>query len=264
MTKSPRKNVPDVGIELWTACMPSELASDRATTPGLLMNWLEGTNVSILWSQWSLCMTKPTKWPVHPAKTQISLGICPVWSVFAVCSQSLQKILKDHQTKSGKMIKLLRKFRNIFSRPDEISPDSVRRSCLFQKDCARWIAKNPRFFMRRMSSFVYHVLWLTNCNKFSAVMLNCKFFAREYCYEFFVVVISLWKAEEVCYCILASSWYRFCVLSFNICSDLRLLIFLAKYLPFRVLKIVLDGDKRCLRTLASGKTLVPNLKSYRC
>ena len=25
-------------------------------------------------------MTKPIKWPVHPAKTQISLGICPVWS----------------------------------------------------------------------------------------------------------------------------------------------------------------------------------------
>ena len=34
MTKSPRKNVPDVGIELGTACMPSEHASDRATAPG--------------------------------------------------------------------------------------------------------------------------------------------------------------------------------------------------------------------------------------
>ena len=29
--------------------------------------------------------TKPTKWPVWPAKTQISLGIHPVWSVFAEC-----------------------------------------------------------------------------------------------------------------------------------------------------------------------------------
>ena len=37
MTKSPRKNVPDVGIELVTACMPSEHTSDRATTPGNLM-----------------------------------------------------------------------------------------------------------------------------------------------------------------------------------------------------------------------------------
>ena len=28
-------------------------------------------------------MTKPTKWHVRPVKTQISLGILPVWSVFA-------------------------------------------------------------------------------------------------------------------------------------------------------------------------------------
>ena len=34
MTKSPRKNVPDVGIELGAACMPSEHASD--TAPGLI------------------------------------------------------------------------------------------------------------------------------------------------------------------------------------------------------------------------------------
>ena len=34
MAKSPRKNVPDVGIKLEASCMPSELASDRATTPG--------------------------------------------------------------------------------------------------------------------------------------------------------------------------------------------------------------------------------------
>ena len=37
---------------------------------------------SVLTVKWqmSLCMTKPTKWPVHPAKTHISLGIHPVWS----------------------------------------------------------------------------------------------------------------------------------------------------------------------------------------
>ena len=33
----------------------------------------------------SRLMTKPTKWHVHPVKTQISLSIHPVWSVFAVC-----------------------------------------------------------------------------------------------------------------------------------------------------------------------------------
>ena len=32
----------------------------------------------------SQCMTKPTKLPVCPAKTQISLGICQVWSVFTI------------------------------------------------------------------------------------------------------------------------------------------------------------------------------------
>ena len=32
----------------------------------------------------SCLVTKPTKWHVRPAKTQISLGIRPVWSVFAV------------------------------------------------------------------------------------------------------------------------------------------------------------------------------------
>ena len=34
MTKSPLKNVPDVGIELGAASMPSRHASDRATAPG--------------------------------------------------------------------------------------------------------------------------------------------------------------------------------------------------------------------------------------
>ena len=34
MTKSPRKNVHDVGIELGAACMASGHASDRATVPG--------------------------------------------------------------------------------------------------------------------------------------------------------------------------------------------------------------------------------------
>ena len=40
MTKSPRKNVPDVGIELGAACMPSKHASDWATAPG--HTWIVG------------------------------------------------------------------------------------------------------------------------------------------------------------------------------------------------------------------------------
>ena len=41
MTKSPRKNVPDVGIQLGAACMPSELASDRATAPGRVIEYYQ-------------------------------------------------------------------------------------------------------------------------------------------------------------------------------------------------------------------------------
>ena len=35
----------------------------------------QGSNPGII--QMSRLMTKQTKWHVHPAKTQISLGICP-------------------------------------------------------------------------------------------------------------------------------------------------------------------------------------------
>ena len=35
----------------------------------------------------SCLMTKPTKWSVHPVKTQISLGIHPVWSESSQCTQ---------------------------------------------------------------------------------------------------------------------------------------------------------------------------------
>ena len=37
-------------------------------------------NLSSTIEEMSCLMTKPTKWHVHPAKTQISLGIRPVWS----------------------------------------------------------------------------------------------------------------------------------------------------------------------------------------
>ena len=37
-----------------------------------------------IWPHMSRDMTKPTNWHVCPAKTQISLGIRPVWSVFPV------------------------------------------------------------------------------------------------------------------------------------------------------------------------------------
>ena len=39
----------------------------------------------------SCVMTKPTKWHVRPAKTQISLGIRPVWSESSLCAQWVAK-----------------------------------------------------------------------------------------------------------------------------------------------------------------------------
>ena len=45
----------------------------------------------ILWNL-SHLMTKPIKWSVCPAKTQISLGICPVWSE---SSQYAQWVAED-------------------------------------------------------------------------------------------------------------------------------------------------------------------------
>ena len=36
-------------------------------------------------------MTKSTKWHVRPAKAQISLGICPVWSESSLCTQWVAK-----------------------------------------------------------------------------------------------------------------------------------------------------------------------------
>ena len=42
-------------------------------------------------NEMSRLMTKPTKWPVHPVKTQISLGIHPVWSESSLCTQWVAK-----------------------------------------------------------------------------------------------------------------------------------------------------------------------------
>ena len=35
--------------------------------------------------------TKPTKWHVRPAKTQINLGMRPVWSESSLCAQWVAK-----------------------------------------------------------------------------------------------------------------------------------------------------------------------------
>ena len=42
-------------------------------------------------SYMSRLMTKPTKWHVRPVKTQISLGIRPVWSDSSLCAKWVAK-----------------------------------------------------------------------------------------------------------------------------------------------------------------------------
>ena len=42
-------------------------------------------------SNMSHLVTKPKNWHVLPAKTQISLGICPVWSESSLCAQCVAK-----------------------------------------------------------------------------------------------------------------------------------------------------------------------------
>ena len=44
----------------------------------------------------SSSMTKPTKWPVHPAMTLVSVGICPVWSESSLCAWRKCRSLATH------------------------------------------------------------------------------------------------------------------------------------------------------------------------
>ena len=59
--------------------------ASKGFTPELfspLHSYTGSANVDV--AHLSRLMTKPTKWHVCPVKTQISLGMHPVWSVFAV------------------------------------------------------------------------------------------------------------------------------------------------------------------------------------
>ena len=55
-------------------------------SPGWISYCIEYEKLCDFILSMSCLLTKPTKWHVRPAKTQISLGIRPVWSVFPVCS----------------------------------------------------------------------------------------------------------------------------------------------------------------------------------
>ena len=57
----------------------------------LFMNIWTSVVLKLFYYKMSWGMTKPTKWPVCPAKIQISLGICPVWSELSMYAQWVAK-----------------------------------------------------------------------------------------------------------------------------------------------------------------------------
>ena len=73
-------------IRVYTVCSNLSVQIFRIITvllePRHEKTCLRGT-IKPHFSNLSHLMTKPTKWHVCPAKTQISLSICRVWSVFA-------------------------------------------------------------------------------------------------------------------------------------------------------------------------------------
>ena len=56
--------------------------------------------------QLSRSMTKPTKWPARPAKTQISLGICPVWLESSLSAWRSIGPLATHWAQAKTLIRL--------------------------------------------------------------------------------------------------------------------------------------------------------------
>ena len=76
---------------LATHKMHSEDNDQTAQQHRLIWDFTEQTLFYRFGSNLSHLMRKPIKWPVHPAKTKISLGICPVWSESLLCAQRIAK-----------------------------------------------------------------------------------------------------------------------------------------------------------------------------
>ena len=79
---------PRLAAKLKEAQDKKEKIEDDIKTKQDYLDNLQPKLNTILQVKMSQPMTEPTKW-LHPAKTHISLGICPVWSVFAVRMKKL-------------------------------------------------------------------------------------------------------------------------------------------------------------------------------
>ena len=96
-------------FDYFAVCIRSSLAVSElwaAWTCGFLWNVNHQIHrfsqcpFTICWSEMSRLMTKPTKWYVRPAKTQISLGIRPVWSESSLSAWRKLGSLATHWARS--------------------------------------------------------------------------------------------------------------------------------------------------------------------
>ena len=151
-------------------------------------------------------MTKPTKWHVRPAKTQINLGIRPDWSESSLCAQWVAKDPSFLHADAQADLSLLWAFGHFVC-----------------------------FVMRRLISFYYkafHVLTrLIPCSHAFSVLLSivitilrkeslslcfsciCLFILCAKCFVFVLLLLLYWVGSDICW-----TFYLF----FFLFSELRI------------------------------------------
>ena len=70
---------PSLKISVFTLTRPYQKEKGRSVGKSLFLPQRRLMN-SKIWERAAAWLTKPTKWPVRSAKSQIRLGICLVWS----------------------------------------------------------------------------------------------------------------------------------------------------------------------------------------
>ena len=90
-----RSRTPDLSLRSptlyhWATALPSQIG---------ILDWNRQSQFIML-NNMSRSMTKPTKWHVRPARTQISLGIRPVWSESSLSAWRNLRSLATHWTHS--------------------------------------------------------------------------------------------------------------------------------------------------------------------
>ena len=134
------------------------------------VKWLNFT--AITEASWTLYvsrgMTKPTKW-VRPAKTQISLGIRPVWSESSLCTQWVAKdpsflhADSEDSDQTGRMSRLIWVFAG---RTVTLLVLSCRGSCVYVSNFKEVVNNETLWLFNRVARVVWWSCgrWKTNSN----------------------------------------------------------------------------------------------------